>query len=153
MPLHDGMSSSGNILPRAPERPPSVLHCRLEILARIFQFGHAIRLCKASMISCRSQPCQLSKCRRERARFAETELQSNFGHGMLTLGEQGLWALDAPAAVIAVRRNSEGLFEASAKICRTEPDQPGKFCERNRLGHVLVNISGDDPLLPSSKLS
>ena len=65
----------------------------------------------------------MSERRRERARFAEADLERDVGHRRLPLRQQCLRAFDAAIDVVAVRRNAEGLFEGAAEIVGTEIDE------------------------------
>jgi len=51
--------------------------------------------------------------------------------------------------VISARRQAEGLLERPTEIVRAQTDQLGKPGERYLLGKVLIDIGGDDALLPS----
>jgi hypothetical protein len=51
--------------------------------------------------------------------------------------------------VISARRQAEGLLERPTEIVRAQTDQLGKPGERYLLAKVLIDIGGDDALLPS----
>ena len=59
--------------------------------------------------------------------------------------------LDAPLVVISMRRQAEGLFERPAEIV---PAQANELCERGEwylFGQMLLDVGGDDPLLPGGE--
>jgi hypothetical protein len=66
-----------------------------------------------------SQSC-VSERRRERARFAEAQLERDVGLRRTRICQQRLGALDASVDVVAVQWNAERLLEGAAEIVGAE---------------------------------
>src|SRR2546429_6186176 len=62
---------------------------------------------EAAPIRSRGQAGVLAKRRRERTRFAKTQIEADLRHRHRRIRQQGLGLLDAHAAQIAVRRQTE----------------------------------------------
>src|SRR4029079_12373646 len=103
------------------------------------------------MISGRSETGCLAKGCGERARIMESKSQSNTGHRRRGFREKSLGTFDTPARMVAVRWHAEGLFEVAPKMVGAQPSSLCKSWKRYWLGQVILNMAGDDALLPSGK--
>src|SRR5581483_12271873 len=83
--------------------------------------------------------------------FGEPDAHADLGHRYRTFGEESFRMLDAPVRVVTVRRLSEGLLEGSAEMIGAETGKLGERCERNRFGKMLLDIGGDNALLPGGE--
>jgi hypothetical protein len=115
----------------------------------LFLRSLALRGLYRAVIRGRSEAGRLVKGGGERAGPAKPDRQSNLGNREFGLGQKYLGLLHAPAAVISARRQAEGLLERPTEIVRAQTYQLGKPGERYLLGKVLIDIGGDDALLPS----
>src|SRR5262245_28398799 len=53
--------------------------------------------------------------------------------------------------MVSMRWQTEGLLEGSAEVVRTQTSKLRERAERNLLGQVLLDVGGDDPLLPGGE--
>src|SRR5450755_2242841 len=79
----------------------------------------------------------LSERRRERARFAESHVQSDRGDRCLGIRQQCLGALDATVRVESMGRHAEGLLECPAEMVRAQASELGEGGERDLVGDML----------------
>src|SRR6266850_7226091 len=106
------------------------------------------KLSEASVITGRRESRRFPKGCGERACLAEANRQSDIGHRGRGLRQQRLGALHTTAGVKSMRRDAEGLLEGPAEIVRAQANQLGERGERYLLGEMLLDIGGDDTLLP-----
>src|SRR5580704_3661582 len=103
---------------------------------------------QASAIVRRGLTGGLAKGGGEGARRAEAERHAYLRHGVARFRQQRLGVLDATAAVIVMRWNTERLLERPAEIMGAQAHKACQCGERYLLDQVLLDVVGDDPLLP-----
>src|SRR3954447_5661240 len=110
---------------------------------------HSIAVLEVPVIAGWREPRCLAERGGERAGLAESDRQSDVGHGELRLGQEHLGLLDTSAIVISVRRHSKGLLERAAEIVRAQTNETRERGEWYLLGKMFLDIRGGDPLLPA----
>ena len=92
------------------------------------------------MICSRGKACRLSKYGGKCVRTAEAQRQRDVRDGRIWLLQHLPRMLDATPDLVFTWRNPERLFEATAKMVGTQPDEIGQRRKRYPLCMMLLDV-------------
>src|SRR5262245_48202573 len=113
--------------------------------------GSARKLAELTAIGAWREAGQPAKCRRERARLAESHGDPDLGHRHCRFCKQHLAAFYSPLDVIAMRWDAERLLEGAGEVIGAQPRQARQGRQRNVLIEVFLDMGRDHALLPAGK--